>query len=150
MGGMDVRAEIVAAAEAYRRADADREEHRRRLAELFRQARAENVGPAEIARLTDHLYTKEHISRIAPPTPFANKRSGVSESEMKQLIYARNVLAHGLPPLGGSMPELSAKERVLLLVLVEPVTDTELATRMQMSSDELTRAISELKAKLNI
>jgi hypothetical protein len=64
---MDVRAQITAEAEAYRHADAEREEHRLRLAELFRQARAEQVGPAEIARLTGHLYTKEHISRIAPP-----------------------------------------------------------------------------------
>jgi hypothetical protein len=64
---MDVRAEIQAAAEAYRRADAEREEQRLKLAELFRQARAEHIGPAEIARLTGHLYTKEHISRLAPP-----------------------------------------------------------------------------------
>lgn len=66
---MDVRAEIAAQAEAYRRADAEREEHRLKLAELFRLARAEDIGPAEIARLTGHLYTKEHISRIAPPEP---------------------------------------------------------------------------------
>lgn len=64
---MDVRAEITAEAAAYRRADAEREEHRIKLAELFRLARGEKIGPAEIARLTDHLYTKEHISRIAPP-----------------------------------------------------------------------------------
>lgn len=64
-----MRAEITAEAEAYRRSDAEREEHRIKLAELFRIARAEKIGPAEIARLTDHLYTKEHISRIAPPEP---------------------------------------------------------------------------------
>jgi len=61
---MDVRAEITAEAEAYRRADAEREERRLRLAELFKQARAKDIGPAEIERLTGHLYTKEHISRI--------------------------------------------------------------------------------------
>lgn len=64
-----MRAEITAEAAAYRRADAEREAHRVKLAELFRAARAENIGPAEIARLTEHLYTKEHISRIAPPEP---------------------------------------------------------------------------------
>ncbi|MEV4247002.1 hypothetical protein AB0J63_26760 [Streptosporangium canum] len=63
---MDVRAQITAEAEAYRRADAEKEAARIRLAELFRLARSEDIGPAEIARLTDHLYTKEHISRIAP------------------------------------------------------------------------------------
>lgn len=68
-----MRAEIAAEAEAYRRADAERERHRLRLAELFRLARAQNIGPAEIARLTGHLYTKEHISRIAPPAKPANE-----------------------------------------------------------------------------
>lgn len=72
-----MRAEIQAEAEAYRRARAERERARLRLAELFRQARAENIGPAEIARLTDHLYTKEHISRIAPP-PAGESESGES------------------------------------------------------------------------
>lgn len=67
MEGMDVRTEITAAAEAYRRADAEKEAQRLRLAELFRVARGENIGPAEIARLIDHLYTKEHISRITKP-----------------------------------------------------------------------------------
>jgi hypothetical protein len=69
MEGMDVRAEIVATAKAYRRADRAREKHRKRLAELFRQARAEKVGPAEIERLTEYLYTKEHISRISTSPP---------------------------------------------------------------------------------
>lgn len=59
-----MRTEIAAEAEAYRRADAEREERRLKLAELFQKARAENIGPAEIERLTGHLYTKEHISRI--------------------------------------------------------------------------------------
>ena len=62
-----MRVEITAEAAAYRRAQAELEKHRIRLAQLFRQARGESIGPAEIARLTDHLYTKEHISRIAPP-----------------------------------------------------------------------------------
>lgn len=69
MEGMDVRAEIAAEAKAYRRADRAREKHRLRLAELFRQARTEQVGPAEIERLTEHLYTKEHISRISTAPP---------------------------------------------------------------------------------
>jgi hypothetical protein len=79
---MDVRAEITAEAEAFRRADAEREERRLRLAELFRQARSSGVGPAEIARLTGHLYTKEHISRLAPPPESAadDEASGESSS----------------------------------------------------------------------
>ncbi|MEU8151719.1 hypothetical protein [Nonomuraea sp. NPDC048901] len=64
-----MRAEITAEAAAYRRAQAELEERRLKLAGLFRRARSEKIGPAEIARLTDHLYTKEHISRIAPPEP---------------------------------------------------------------------------------
>lgn len=67
-----MRAEITAEAAAYRRAQAELEESRLKLAGLFRRARAENIGPAEIARLTDHLYTKEHISRLAPPEPDAS------------------------------------------------------------------------------
>lgn len=57
-------AEIIAEAAAYRRAAETLERHRQRLAELFCQAREQGIGPTEIEKLVDRLYTKEHISRI--------------------------------------------------------------------------------------
>lgn len=68
MEAVDVSAEIVKEARAYRRADAALVKHRERLAELFRIARSEhNIGPADLARLVDHLYTPDHISRLTQP-----------------------------------------------------------------------------------
>ncbi|MEV4672683.1 hypothetical protein AB0K34_13595 [Actinomadura sp. NPDC049382] len=65
---MDVSAEIVKEARAFRRADAALARHRERLAELFRKAREEEgIGPADLARLVDYLYTPDHISRITQP-----------------------------------------------------------------------------------
>lgn len=56
------------AARAQRRAAAARERHRESLAELFQKARdEENLGPADLARLVNYLYTPDHISRITKP-----------------------------------------------------------------------------------
>jgi hypothetical protein len=66
---MDVREEIAKEVRAYRRHDAAKERSRLRLAELFRIARAEDIGPAEIARVADRLYTPDHISRITQAEP---------------------------------------------------------------------------------
>lgn len=59
-----MRVEIADEAAAFRSAQEALESHRKRLADLFKKARTQNIGPAEIERLTGHLYTKEHISRI--------------------------------------------------------------------------------------
>lgn len=68
MEAVDVSAEIVKEARAYRRADAALVRHRERLAELFQKARdEEDLGPADLARLVNYLYTPDHISRITKP-----------------------------------------------------------------------------------
>jgi DNA repair ATPase RecN len=64
---VNVIEELRKEAQGYRRADAKLTKHRERIAELLRIARAEGKKPADLARLLDHLYTPDHISRIAPP-----------------------------------------------------------------------------------
>jgi hypothetical protein len=66
---VDVIEELIKEVKSYRRTEAAQEKRRERIAELLRIARAENYGPADLARKTDYFYTPDHIGRIAPPPP---------------------------------------------------------------------------------
>lgn len=59
--------ELRREAKVYRRHEAALAKSRKRMATLLQQARAEQHKPADLARELDHLYTPDHISRIAPP-----------------------------------------------------------------------------------
>jgi hypothetical protein len=72
MGGMDVEAQIVDAADRVWKGLEAREELQRLI-----QANKGELGPTRIAELTDYLYRPEHVSRIAsgpPPKPPKRRR----------------------------------------------------------------------------